>query len=526
MLSILAHSAVLTSTCPSMKRQFTTVPLITLMLNTFTTNAVQGFMTYLYTGKLDLTDHYFAVSDFQKLIAKYEMEDYLPDSVKQKIHLLTKQPLIGSDTQFSHGVIEVPWAQPAEVGNSNENVTFNDREEGSLENSTRKSQSIPLENYAYPLPSGVIHVPGGVKDTEEVGENSTSETHSVQLDNCGYPLPSGVIPHGVIQVPQPQPPDVSGLNEDTTNYQTLDSNLEDQGNISSEPQSVLLNNNGYPLPSGVIQVPVSVNEKNVNQLTEDFESPQPNHTQESKEEIGTFKFTIDDEGIMPEVKEEPDETKDENIGNIETNVAGPDVIVKEESNDMESGLSPLVKPAVFQILTTTGYPPVRKPVRDKNQGNNIIEIKDKTSDEFQYFCGECYLHATCKAKISSHLRAAHGITQCKLCEHGLYKTVGKKGKKKKVVFQCTSCHKCCRSEQILYKHTNLHKKHQRYYKQLMKQDKLICAVCNKLLPNESVLKKHLPVHVQGERAKQKVPCDTCGKFIGRFCMKVSENIMM
>ncbi len=75
----------------------------------------------------------------------------------------------------------------------------------------------------------------------------------------------------------------------------------------------------------------------------------------------------------------------------------------------------------------------------------------------------------------------------------------------------------------MYKHSNLHKKHLRYYKQLMKQDKLICAVCNKLLPNESVLKKHLRIHVQGERAKQKVPCDTCGKFIGRFCMKVRER---
>ncbi len=426
MLSILAHSAVLTSTCPSMKRQFTTVPLITLMLNTFTTNAVQGFMTYLYTGKLDLPDHYFAANDFQKLIAKYEMEDHLPDSVKQELQDLTRspEPLNECSNLFPHGVIQVPWPQPAEVGTPNEDMAYKHREEVSEENSTRKSQSIPLENYAYPFPSGVIHVPGGVKDTEEGSDNSTSETHSVQLENCAHSLPSGVI-----QVPQPS--EVSDLNEYTKNDQTLDSNLEDQENTTTKTQSVKLETYDYPLPSGVIQVPVSGNEKTLNGVMEGFESQQPNPTEDS-EEIETFKFTIDDEEFLPEFKVEPVETKDTIIRNIET--TGPDVIVKEESTDMESSSSPLVNPAVSQILTTTGYPPARKPVREKNQGNNVIEIKDKTSDEIQYFCSVCYLHATCKAKISSHLRAAHGITQCKLCERGQYRIVGKKGKKKKVVF--------------------------------------------------------------------------------------------
>ncbi len=57
------------------------------MLNTFTTDSVQSMITYLYTGKVDLPAKLTteAVLDIEKLLAKCDMLESLPNKIKHTL---------------------------------------------------------------------------------------------------------------------------------------------------------------------------------------------------------------------------------------------------------------------------------------------------------------------------------------------------------------------------------------------------------------------------------------------------------
>ncbi len=104
-----------------------------LLLTEFTTETVQRFITYLYTGKLSIPGHPRSVLELSKLLDKYELKESLPDSIVQKIT---------GPTQYD------------------------------------MNHTVPSE-FNYPLPSGVMQVPNGVIQIEQVTHTSNT------LDNSG-----------------------------------------------------------------------------------------------------------------------------------------------------------------------------------------------------------------------------------------------------------------------------------------------------------------------------------------------------
>ena len=276
----------------------------------------------------------------------------------------------------------------------------------------------------------------------------------------------------------------------------------------SEAQSVPISD--YPLPCGVIQVPFEGFMDNVgkSQVLGHYEASQPVATEEYSavlDGMSNIIKTEDEEFVADrEIKEEPVETTvtDYNMDIEIPLTTEPNITVKEEMNDVTN---------------------IRN-VDRKGSKESIIEITDKTNDTIRYFCDLCFYHSTNKGAITVHQKKNHRLTQCKVCESGLYRVVGKKGKKRQVVFQCTTCHKCCKTQTSLHKHTKQHQRNMRYYKLLLNQDKLICVECKKLFPNQTILQKHKKTHVEGYQANPKVPCETCGKLLLAHSMKVKKRI--
>ena len=100
--------------------------------------------------------------------------------------------------------------------------------------------------------------------------------------------------------------------------------------------------------------------------------------------------------------------------------------------------------------------------KEKENKGTVIEIKDKSCSQMKYFCSLCFLHSNDKKRITSHVKLSHEVTQCRICEGGVYKMVGrKKPQKRLIIFQCTNCHHCCKSPQALHKHDVKHKKDSR-----------------------------------------------------------------
>ena len=541
------------------------------MLNEFSRECVQTMITYLYTGKLDLPTQLSAVADLAKLIELYGLSDEIAEKINLRIIELQRQE---SEQIALVNKCPLPWFHQA----GETDASFRDP----IQLLTAREE-VP---HATPVASPVMAC-----QTRETGL-SPSFKNPRQLDSTKetVAVSNSIMPNGATEIsPGVIPVQIESVGKGTNDIQGDQINLRkvvcvtnqlvkmhhkitDTGNsdcalrsslvnflpktnVTPERKTTYITNSGLisqfglapssqrkenptnavhnaPIPSSlnrglhvIKRRPHDSHDNVTGTGTGDNKhephlvniSPEIGATEEdtSIKEMNSFDNDQHEFVLDKEIKKEPGITENECNMEIETSVKEePNIVIKEENDDIKNGETVVQK---------------EENKTKKDQGR-ILEIEDKTSKRVQYFCSVCFLHFKTKSMIISHLRVSHKLTQCKICEDGLYRSVGKKGKKKQVVFQCAACHKCWKSEQSLYKHTKLHKRHLRYYKLLTNQDKLTCKECNKLFPSEAILKRHSVVHVKGYTSNEKqgytstekprVPCEICGQILSFYSIKV------
>ncbi len=109
-----AHSAVLVSSCASMKNLIITSPL-KAMLPQSTSRSVQTMIEYLYTGNLQLPSTHSAINDFDKLVTFFGLRDRISDEIKEKIEQRKKHE---ATRKFEANTVQVdnrPLTPPMKV---------------------------------------------------------------------------------------------------------------------------------------------------------------------------------------------------------------------------------------------------------------------------------------------------------------------------------------------------------------------------------------------------------------------------